>query len=173
MAVRAHKDRGGFSLVELLVALTFLAIIAVGLVPFLMRSTVNNMTSNETSNLTNMARSTLERYFQADFNDPIVTLTTGTESVVSEYFSNKDSEWKPMPVASGDTPQWLRDVTVRQFAITAIDDGVLQPAEALDASAAASQIALKQIEVYVEGQAGMRAGFGPMRNVTLTLVKSR
>ena len=171
--MKRRSPESGFSLVELLIALTFMAIIATGIVPFMVRSTTNNMTSNETSNVTNVARNTLERYFQADFNAPIVTLGSGTELVVNEYYSRDDEEWKPMPIAAGDVPKWTRDVTVRQYGIGAIDDGVLLPDEALDATAPTAQVALKQVEVYVESQSAMRAGFGPKRNITLTLVKSR
>ena len=68
--------QSGFSLTELLIAMTFMAIIATGIVPFMIRSTRNNMTSHETSHVTNVARNTLERYFQAGFNDGIVTMPT-------------------------------------------------------------------------------------------------
>lgn len=173
MAMKRTTSSSGFSLVELLIAMTFMAIIATGIVPFMVRSTTNNMTSNETSNVTNVARNTLERYFQADFNDPIVTLSTGTELVVDEYYSRDDDEWKPMPISGSDVAKWTRSITVRQYAITAIDNGKLEHSEALDAGASVDQIALKQVEVFVESQSAMRAGFGPKRNVTLTLVKSR
>ena len=176
--MRKQTVNSGFSLVELLIALTFMAIIATGIVPFMVRSSANNMTSHETSNVSNLARNTLERYFQADFNDPIVTLTllvtltSGTELVVNEYFSRVDERWKPLPIVPGDA-KYTRDITVRQYGIGAIDDGVLDPGEALDATAPPEQVALKQIEVYVESESAMRAGFGPNRNVTLTLVKSQ
>jgi prepilin-type N-terminal cleavage/methylation domain-containing protein len=170
--IRRQTVNSGFSLVELLVALTFMSIIATSIVPFMVRSSANNMTSHETSNVSNLARNTLERYFQADFNDPIVTLTSGTEFVVNEYLSKADERWKPLPIVPGDA-KYTRDITVRQYGISAIDDGVLDPGEALDATAPPEQVALKQIEVYVESVSAMRAGFGPNRNVTLTLVKSQ
>lgn len=163
----------GFSLVELLVAMTFMAIIATGIVPFMMRSTTSNMTSYETSNVTNVGRNTLERYFQANFNDPIVTISSGSSLVLNEYFSKDDKVWKVMPVESGDHAKWTRDITVRQFAISAIDDGALDESEALDGTAPPAQVALKQVEVYVESVGLMRAGAGPNRHITLTLVKSQ
>lgn len=170
----AQQNTGsGFSLVELLIAMTFLAIIATGIVPFMVRSSTNNMTSYETSTVTNLARNAVERYFQAGFNDPLVTLVSGTELEVREYFSAKALEWKPRPVASDDTAKYTRDITVRQFGISAIDDGVLEASEALDATAPAAQVALKQVEVLVESRGQMRAGVGPPRSVTLTLVKSQ
>ena len=170
--MRRRTINSGFSLVELLIAMTFMAIIATGIVPFMVRSSANNMTSYETSNVSNLARNTLERYFQADFNDPIVTVSTGTEFIVNEYFSKSNERWMPVPIVAGDA-KYIRDITVRQFGIGAIDDGVLDPGEALDATAPADQVAIKQVEVYVESESAMRAGFGPNRNITLTLVKSQ
>ena len=57
--------------------------------------------------------------------------------------------------------------------IGAIDDGVLDNSEAMVGGTDASLIALKQVEVYVESVSAMRAGVGPNRNITLTLVKSQ
>ncbi|MBT8208087.1 MAG: type II secretion system GspH family protein [Acidimicrobiia bacterium] len=171
--MRQRTANSGFSLVELLLGLTFMGIVATAIVPFMIRSVANNMSAGETSGVTNVARTTVERYFQADFNDPIVTLSTGKELVTHEYFSTPDKEWKAMPIAGGDKAKWIREITVRQYEIGAVDDGTLTEGEALDATAPASLVALKQVEVFVEGQGAMRALVGEKRKILLTLVKSQ
>lgn len=177
---RLIKSNAGFSLIEVVVASTFLLVILLGVLPVFGRSTVSNMQSSQATQATAFARTVMEEYFQAAFDDPNpalnrrMTLDTGTELLTTEYLDPVTEEWTvyttPDPPAAANE-QWIRTVTVRQFHISAIDDGVLDVAEALDATADPANVHLKQVLITVERSTALST-FGRPKTITINLMKS-
>jgi len=163
---------GGFTLIEVLIASIILVAIALGTLPMFMRSITDNASGRESTEASNFARSRIEEYSQLDFNSPELTIAGGTELVVDDYYSAANETWTVGAPPAGDPAVWLRTTTVRQYSAAALDDLQLDAAEALDATASASLVHLKEVVVRVQGARAL--GFlGPVKQVTVTIVKSQ
>ncbi len=170
----------GFSLLEVLVASTFLLVMILGVLPIFSRATISNMQSRDVTAANALARATMEEYVQIPFDDARLTVGAGTELATTSYLDNSTKTWQayttPDPPANASY-SWLRTVTVRQFHISAIDDGELVTdvaaanLDALDASADSSNVHLKQVLIEVEKRSNI-ASMGRPRKVTINLVKS-
>lgn len=174
--MKSLRASDGFSLVEVLVASFFLLIVLLGVLPVFTRSTVTNQMAYDNTRAAAFARSEMENYFQAPFNDPTATPvmnvpTTGSELKVDEYLDPVTHAWLPGPAPAGTSYEWSKKVTVRQFHISAIDNEVLDDAEALQGSAHPGNVHLKQ--VLIEIQRGNKSSLlGPPRTITLNTVRS-
>lgn len=171
MDVAVTRRRGdGFSLIEVLIASAIFLTIALGVLPLFSRSLRDNRSGAESTELTNLARSRLEEFFQLPFDSPRLTLATGIELVFDEYYSQSSESWKTGAPPTADPAVWTRTTRVRQYQIGALDDGFLDPAtEALAAGTAAGQIHLKEIVVQVTRVSSF---FGPPKRLTLRTLKS-
>lgn len=169
---RSLGRSAGFSLIEVLIAAALLLAIALGVLPLITRSMVNNLSGSESTKVANMGRSRLEQVYQLPFGSPEMTVTAGSENVLDEYFSLQDEVWKDgvAPVDGSDPAMWTRTTTIRQYSVNALDDEVLDPAEALPAGTDLSRIHLKSVEIVVQG---LRAGtvLGPTKQITLRGLK--
>lgn len=172
-ATRGRRGRGGFTLIETLIGLAFLLVIALGLLPLFISSTVNNVSGKEATEVTNLGRSVLEEFRQLPFNSPRLTIDDGSEKTIDEYFSFADKKWKPGPApADGSDPSlWSRTATVRQFSAVAVQDGVLDTAEALPAGTSESFIHIKEVEIRIDGD--RQNALGPAKTISLTVLKSQ
>lgn len=175
---RASSRDAGFSLLEVLVASMFLLILLLGVLPVFHRSTVTNQMAYDNTRAAAFARTEMENYLQAPFDDPgtapdpVMTLPAGdTELVVEEYYDPVTEAWIPGPPSPGIRYQWSRKTTVRQFHISAIDNGVLDDSEALTGSAHPENVHLKQVLIEVQ-RGGEQSLLGPPREITVNLIRS-
>ena len=191
MAMEMRRSRpAGFSLIEVLIAGFLLLIITLGILPLFTRSMIDNRSGAQSTEVSNVARSQLEEFFQLPWDATRMVLVGGdlaggTIKAFGDYYSLADEEWKvcaaPMPdcdpanctVPVGDPARWTRVTCVRQFSNDHVtNDGVLADDEALAFDAAASQVHLKEIVVRVMG-AQQSAVFGPTKRITVRTLKSQ
>lgn len=164
----------GLSLVETTIAAALLLLVAVGVLPLFAQALSNNLAGADSSTASNTARSQVEELFQLPFNSNQLTLVTGNELVVESYYSLADEEWKPGPEPpdNSDPALWTRTATIRQYSVAALQDGLLEPSEALEADAPPGQVHFKEIEAAIVGT--RTAGpLGPSRRITVRLLKSQ
>ena len=168
-APEARLDAAGFSLVEVLITSVMVVGIALSTVPMFTQSMVNNTAGKDATEVSNEARRHLERLLELPFGSAELTLAGGTARQTSEYFSLLDDAWHAYPLPAGNAGVlWMRFTTVRQYALPALQDGVLETAEALAFDAQPHSVHMKEIEVKVE-QIG--AAFGPSKRITLKTLK--
>lgn len=174
--VRQSASSGGFSLVEVLVASFFLLVVLLGVLPVFTRSMVTNQMAYDNTRAAAFARSEIENYMQAPFNDPggtpVMDLPVGqSELETDEYFDPVTHTWVTGPPPPGTSYLWSRNIKVRQFHISAIDNGELEDTEALAGGAHADNVHLKQ--VLIEIQRGNESSIlGPPRTITLNTFRS-
>ncbi len=161
----------GFSLVEVLIAAGLLLIVTVGILPMFTTSITNNIQGKQSTETTNLARSELERLIQLPFAAPELTLATGaTELLRTEKWSQTSKQWYAVgSFPAGEIDQYDREVRVRQFLVTALDDGILDPATELLPGAATGGAEVKEIQVQVSAPA---SGMSPGKQVTLIAYKT-
>lgn len=167
-----RRPAAGFSLLEVLVASAILLVVAIGILPLFVSSIRSNQQGNDSTKVANFARERLEEFFEYPFNSTTLTIDTGNARSYDEFYSSADGIWKPGVPPTDDPELWSRRTTVRQYSAQALEDGILEAAEILPASASASQIHLKEIEVTVTSsrQAGM---LGPGKRLTLRTLKAQ
>ncbi len=157
----------GMSLVEVMIAATLLLIIVVGTLPLFIHAMKSNIAGREATVVSNQARSRTEEYLQFPFNSAELTLTAGTEKVISDYFSEGDGEWKVGSPPVDDPALWLRTTTIRQYGMTMDAAGNTDLTAALDATAPAATVQLKEIEVKVNSGVSSGGTFGPPKSITV------
>jgi hypothetical protein len=164
---------GGFSLVEVMVASVMFLAVAIGIVPVFIQSMGSNVAGFESTKGSNHSRSHLEALQQIPFNS--AELEPTGESPRLDYFSLDTELWVPgQPPDDGSDPAlWLRTTSVRQYHMSALDDGILDPdTEALETGADPDWIHLKEIEVRIQGERATPFG-GPGRDLTFRILKTR
>jgi prepilin-type N-terminal cleavage/methylation domain-containing protein len=165
---RSRRD-AGFSLIEVLITSVMVVSIALSTMPMFTQAMVNNTAGMDSTKVANEARSHLERMVELSFGSPELTLSAGAAKQTSEYFSILTKNWHPFPLPPGSAGVlWTRVTTVRQYGLSAIADGVLDPIEALDVEAVPEAVHLKEIVVAVQ-QTG--AAFGPAKRISLETLK--
>lgn len=156
MPTRNHRAarRSGFSLIEMLISSFLLLLVVIGLVPLFAQSIRSNESAEETSDLLRAAQLQMEGLVQLPFNDDRITVDSGAEEVTSHQI-HPTTAYK---LYDEDlvAPAYVRnrpvdsELTIRHFNIAAIDDGVLDQADALDASMPANLVHFKQIVMDVK-----------------------
>lgn len=154
-APAAGSRQEGMTLIEVLMASLLFLAISLGVVPMFTQSMVSNTSGNDSTKAANFARARAEELMQVPFNHPDLTLELGTEKTVLEYYSAGDAQWHDYPVPAGVFPEWSRVTTVRQYNVDALEDDVVDVAEALPADADPSFVHLKEIEVGVDQSGGL------------------
>ena len=161
-------DRG-FSLLEVLVTSVMVLAIALSTVPMFTRALVNNTAGKDSTEVSNEARAHLERLLELPFASAELTVQAGTSRQTSEYFSLLTDTWHPFPLPTASAAVlWTRVTTVRQYGLSALEDGAIDPAEALASNVQPEAVHMKEVEVAVE-QTG--AAFGPAKRITLKTLK--
>jgi type II secretory pathway pseudopilin PulG len=170
----ARPQTAGFSLVEVLIAAFILLIIALGLMPLFTRSIQMNLSGNDSTQLTNLARTHLEEMFQLDFNDPALTVTAGTERLTTEYWSESAKAWQPGAAPSTSDAPWVRTTRVRQFSLSGLvdadEDGEYDLP--LPAGSDATTVHGKEIQVRVESNREIGSMLTRPRPITLQVLRS-
>lgn len=167
------RPRRGFTLIEVLIAAALLGVIVVGMMPLFTRAILANQAGRESSRVSSQGRSQMEQFVEWDFNAQPLTLTAGSELVSTDHFSDVHHIWMPgEDPDEGDRGLWFRTARVRQYHISAVNDGILDPAEALPANTAAVWIHLKEVDILVGNRRGA-AIIRPEQEVTLRVVKAQ
>ncbi len=171
MAVKPEAQ-AGFSLIEVLLGSVLFLAIALGTVPMFARSMVSNATGNDATKVANFARTRVETLVQMPFNSLDLTIDSGTERVVEEYYSAAEETWLPYPIpldGSGEA-MWTLRSTVRQYPTAALTDGELELSETLPAGTDPTFIHIKEIEVRVDQLGGLLGS--PLQQIVLRRLKS-
>lgn len=187
-------DRGGgFSLVEILIAMGIVLIAIVGLLPLFMRSVVQNIEGRESTMVGNHGRSRLETYSELAFNNWELEIAAGTERTTRDFYTTGaadqrgDESWVDS-VPGGELAPWTRTSTIRQLGINGVVDtdldGVIDQIRGLEdrdfdgqfdtplpAGTTPGAIHLKQIEIEVVGEKEWAQG-GDASEITVETVKA-
>jgi type II secretory pathway pseudopilin PulG len=158
---RPGRPAAGFSLVEALLATLIVVVVVLGLLPLFTRAARSNFQGAESTSVANMAVSRAEEFFQFPFDNPSLTIASGTtENTFDEVWTKEDAGWiagtAATATAGGKTPLWTRQTVVRQYNVNDILDG--EPLTPLDGDTPLTSVHLKEIRVAV---AGTRLG-GPL-----------
>lgn len=156
--------RGGFTVIEVLVASVLFLMIAIGILPLFTRSIVSNAEGFDHTRVATFTRARGEELMQLPFDSPELTLLTGTERVFDEYYSQSSAAWVDGTAPAGDPALWTRTTTIRQFNI----DDLTTP---LADTAAAENVHLKEITVTVQSTRAGPLGVG--KQLTVRLFKSQ
>lgn len=162
---------GGFTLVEALVGAVVVLLVGLGTLPMFTRAMAHNRIGKDATEVSNLAVDRLEGLVELPFNHPDLTLAAGTELTTEEYFWIPTGTWEPYPLPDSLVGvKYVRSITVRQYALAALDDGLLETSEALSWDAPPTFVHLKEIEVRVEQQGAL---FGPSKRIAVRTLKVR
>lgn len=168
---RAGGERG-FSLIEVLIAAAILLVVALGVLPIFSQAIVNNRAGADYTQVTNIAKSELERLYSLPFWSPELEVV-GAETVRPEYFSQRDQKWVDGDAPANDPPLWTRTTLIRQYGIGGIidtdKDGTLDPPR--PGGSLPREVHVKEIEVRAaSGRGGGPLGAG--KRITLRVYKT-
>ncbi len=169
---RPHKERG-FSVVEVLIAASILLFILLGLLPIFTRSAVSNSSGNQYTQLTNAAKSELERLIDLPIDNTEVVVPNGVnELVITTYYAASSKQWVDTVKLGSEEPVWNRKVTIRQCDLTGFVNGrctTLQPGGVVPPAQ------LRQIDIEVSpgrtGASTALAFLGLTKKVSLSSIK--
>ena len=149
---RAPRGERGFSLIEVLVAAALMLVVALGILPLFTRSMSNNLQGNDYMQVSNIAKSELERLYELPFTSPELEVE-GTERVRVQHMKMGSDIWEAGTGPTSPPVQWRRTSTVRQFSLAGLVDadnnGYFD--SPLPAGSAETFIHVKEISVLVEG----------------------
>jgi type II secretory pathway pseudopilin PulG len=161
------------SLIEVLVAVLLMATVAVSILPIFVRSMRQNREGGNFTDLTNVARSSLEEHLQLDINAPRLTLAVGSnELILHEYWNAVQRRWLPLvdPANPPAGARWHRAVQVQQFSSgDLIDDGWLDNPRV--GGTPADQVQLKLIRVTVR-PLWRNNELGPPTPISMEVIKA-
>lgn len=171
---RAARE-SGFSLIEVLIAAGILMVVALGVLPIFAQAIVNNRAGADYTQVTNTAKSEIERLYSLPMSSPELAVTTETGR--AEYFSTAEHKWIDGAPTSSDSALWTRTTLIRQFHVSdladidADADADGQPDNSLPAGTELTFVHFKEIEVRVEsGRGGGPLGGG--KRITLRVLKA-
>ncbi len=169
---RPQKERG-FSVIEVLIASAILLFILLGLLPIFTRSAMSNSSGNQYTQLTNAAKSELERLNDLPIDNVDVAVPNGaTELVTTTYYSGASRSWVDSTTLGSQDPVWNRKVSIRQCDLADFTNGrctTLQPGGVIPPAQ------LRQIDIEVSpgrtGASTALALLGLTKKVTLSSIK--
>ena len=176
------RSEAGFSLVETLIAAAILLIIALGMIPLFKRSIDNNALGNDYTQATSHAKTDLEDLLEIPFQSADMVLPAGAGSRTTVRYLQKGlqsgtptrwQDWVAAPVP-GPPVVWTRTTRVRQFSVTAYDDGILNDSEALPGGTDEAFVQIQEISAVLDSgklQPGRRGGPSAVGRVTFQLMK--
>jgi type II secretory pathway pseudopilin PulG len=170
----ASQSTAGFSLVEVLIAAFILLIIALGLMPLFTRSIQMNVSGNDSTQLSNMARSRLEELYQMPFDHADLSITAGSERTEEQHWSVSQHTWLAGPAPRSTDAPWVRTTRIRQFALSGLiddnEDGELD--QPLPANTNPQFIHAKEIQVRVESNREIDNPLARPQPITLRILRS-
>jgi len=169
---RPQKERG-FSVVEVLIAAAILLFILLGLLPIFTQAAMSNSSGNQYTQLTNAAKSELERLIDLPIDNAEVVVPNGVnERVTTTYYSGTAKTWVDLTTLGSEEPVWNRRVTIRQCDLTGFVNGrcaTLQPGGVIPPAQ------LRQIDIDVSpgrtGTSTALALLGLTKKVSLSSIK--
>jgi len=180
---RKHiSHRGGFTLIEVVIAMGMVLIAMAGLLPLFMRSVLQNIEGRESTIAGNHGRSEMETFSELTFNNWELNIAAGTERTNQMFYTNGeidkrgDESWVTV-VPAGEISPWTLTTTIRQFGINGVVDsdldGVIDIIRGLEdddfdgefdnplpAGTIPGAIHLKQVEVDIAGEKDWAQGGG-------------
>ena len=166
---RRRRAEAGFSFIEVVIASLLLLMISVAILPLFTEAAASNEVGREYTEVSNFAKSRTEQFMQLSFNAEPLTITTGTERLHEEHYSNAKKKWVDgLTVTPGDRALWIRRTTIRQFGVSDLDT-LTNP---LPAGTPPEGIHAKEIMVEVRG-ATAASLFGPTKNITVRALMSQ
>lgn len=129
-----RRGPGGFSLIEVLMALALLTLVLIAILPLFTRAIGLNASGREAGRQSQLGRAEVEELLQLPFNHDDLEVEAGTEKVNVEFWSTGDPRrlgdegWRPdLPTGTGsleqrETALWQRTTTVRQYGINGVQD---------------------------------------------------
>lgn len=168
-----RRGERGFSLIEVLMASALLFIVLIGLVPLFLQSVLNNASGNESSKISNAARSAAEQFMALDFNHPALVVTSGLNNQSVQHFDRVLHRWVS-GAATSPGRAMERTVTVRQFQLRDLEDnGKLDTPFASPPAAGNAlnifPVHLREIEVEVTGRLATAGALRRVLNKTVTI----
>ncbi len=181
----------GFSLIEVLVAAVLFLVVSLSILPMFQRAIRTNNSGQDSTDISNLARSRVEELMQIDYGSGLLAVTAGTENVTVDHFLRESKTWvagpaPAIPADPDDPPIWERTTTIRNYGVAAVfgDDGstadpgddldtaIVDTAEALPAGTDIRDVAFKEIEVEV---VSTRLGgiLGPGRRIVVRGLRSQ
>jgi hypothetical protein len=159
----------GFSVIEATIASALLLIVAIGLLPMFTVAIGNNQQGRDSMEITNLARSEIERMTQLAFTDAELTVPDGETVLTTEsYYVSDTLGWVLAADYDDEGYVYHRIVSVRQFDADALTDGLLHPDEAIEGDDDAS-VHFKEILVEMESAGGIGA---PPKQVALRAIRA-
>jgi len=160
-----RRAESGFSMIEALIAAGILLIIAIGLLPLFTRAVQDNVTGNDASQSTNNSRTRVEEMLAVPFDNQLMTVPAGStqrqaidswaQGDVDQAGDANEGWWPDTPTGRG-TILWTRTTRVRQYSISALDDGDLDRLDdgqtgedELPGNTPPTFVQLKEIEVVI------------------------
>jgi prepilin-type N-terminal cleavage/methylation domain-containing protein len=172
LLVSPARRQRGMSLIEVLVGVAIMMIIAMGLIPLFSRSIRQNREGANFTDLTNVARTTLEEYVRYDFNAPQLTLAPGkVDLTVQQYYDTTSAQWVAIPATIPYTARFQRTIVVEQFTAGDLtDNGSLD--DPLDGGVTKDAVQVKRIRVLVRPLWKFEAAFGRPTPVQVETLKA-
>jgi hypothetical protein len=153
-AAPAGGGQDGVTLIEIMLASLMFLAVSLGIVPMFTQSMVSNSSGNNSTKAANFARARAEELMQLPFNHLDLTIEAGSAKTIEEYYSTTDGTWGSVPPAVG-IAEWTRVTTIRQYNVEALDDDLVELAEALPTDSDPTFIHLKEIQVDVRQVGGL------------------
>ncbi|MGD2115802.1 MAG: hypothetical protein PVG07_12155 [Acidobacteriota bacterium] len=173
---RSPAVRGGFSLIEVLIAALLLLVILLGVVPLFIRSMTYRVEGRESTAVGSFARTRVETLLQLPFDHPDLTVPAGSNELETVEYRTLDGRVWSRDAALADQAIWTRTTRVRQFGAGDLADGDTDgDGDDLDRPLPGGtnprSVQLKEIEVRIESP--REAGpLGPAEELTVRALKA-
>jgi prepilin-type N-terminal cleavage/methylation domain-containing protein len=176
-AGRAARERSGFSLIEVLIAMALAGLLLIGVLPLFTKSMTNNVEGNQLTEVTNNARLHVEELMAMPIGAEELTVPDGENELLTvEMFSPTQERWiDETQFGADEQPLFTRMTRVRQFDMSAVSniDLEFEDHEVLPGGTPASQVHIKEITVRVNtGRPTFLSLMGRQKAVTLRVLKS-
>jgi prepilin-type N-terminal cleavage/methylation domain-containing protein len=162
--------QAGFSLIEVLIAAGIMLIVALGVLPLFTQSMVNNSAGNDYTQVSNYAKSELERLNELPFDSPSLTIPAGQPSIITtDFYSPTRRRWVTAVVLASEKPTWTRTITVEQCSLSGVENGRCEAT--LPGGATPAFVHVKDIEVAIVGGRPQGGILGTGKRITLATMK--
>jgi type II secretory pathway pseudopilin PulG len=170
-----HRARGGFSMIEALIATAIIGGVAVGVIPLFTRAMSDNMAGSDYTRVSNYSRSEEEDFAREPLANYTNVIPAGqTQSQIVQYIDPTSKQWVTVAslaaVPKNPNIVWTRTVTYKMFNANDMDDDHLYNDPIISGS---SPTGFQMVEATVQVQAISAIGpEGGRRSTTIRLLKS-